>query len=331
MAHRNWPENGILAVWVRRSVLAAALAIFAFPAFVTTGHTPGPDDRGDVGTFVTASLQRSGDHVVLTGSVDHLFANSVFTGPTSEIKQDRARPREDLLAIARSFTEMRIQLASLHDAPPDPTDAPMSRLAAIEPQNPLEDAGPRISVAAIDPAFVSALSAIEDADQALDSSIPFPLSVPESLAYARANTPSTASRPNPYNDRELYCLATAIYFEARGESYRGQVAVAQVVMNRVEHSLYPNSICGVVYQNQSWRNRCQFSFACDGRPERITERGPWATAQEIADKVTRDQLYLSEVASATHYHANYVYPHWAPRMTRMTRVGLHIFYKFRGS
>lgn len=74
------------------------------------------------------------------------------------------------------------------------------------------------------------------------------------------------------NKKQHWCLATAIYFEARGESYRGQVAVAQVVRNRVKHKAYPNSICSVVFQNQSWKNRCQFSFACDGIPERVNEK-----------------------------------------------------------
>jgi spore germination cell wall hydrolase CwlJ-like protein len=287
-----------------------------------------PQDRVEF-AIPNASLERSGEEVVLTGSVDYLFDNAVFAGPNRSAKQDRALPKVDVLAMARSFTEMRIQLASLHQPPPDPTDAPMTRIATPAALDQLED-GPRMSIASLDPAFVSALDAIEAADRANGPGIPLPLAIPESLAYARANAPSVVEQPNPFSEQELYCLATAVYFEARGESYRGQVGVAQVVMNRVAHDLYPGTICGVVYQNASWRNRCQFSFACDGRSERITEPEPWRQAQEIADKVTRDQLYLSDVANATHYHASYVYPHWAPRMTRMTKIGLHIFYKFRG-
>ena len=80
------------------------------------------------------------------------------------------------------------------------------------------------------------------------------------------------------SDKELWCLATAIYFEARGESYRGQVAVAQVVLNRVKDHRYPDTICGVVFQNQSRRNSCQFSFACDGIPETINDSKSWAQA-----------------------------------------------------
>jgi spore germination cell wall hydrolase CwlJ-like protein len=131
------------------------------------------------------------------------------------------------------------------------------------------------------------------------------------------------------SQKSLWCLATAIYFEARGESYRGQVGVAQVVMNRVKHKAYPNTVCGVVFQNQSRRNACQFSFACDGIPERVSDKKSWAQADEIAKKVSNGSLYLTEVANATHYHANYVYPRWAPRLKRMTKIGLHIFYRFK--
>ena len=124
-------------------------------------------------------------------------------------------------------------------------------------------------------------------------------------------------------------MATAIYFESRGESYRGQVAVGQVVMNRVGHKLYPSTICAVVYQNKSKRNACQFSFACDGIPDRVYDRKAWDQAEEIAKGVVAGDLYLTEVGYATHYHATYVSPQWAPRMKKVTKVGLHVFYQFK--
>jgi spore germination cell wall hydrolase CwlJ-like protein len=105
--------------------------------------------------------------------------------------------------------------------------------------------------------------------------------------------------------------------------------VAQVVINRVKDHRYPKTICGVVYQNQTRRNSCQFSFACDGRPESINDPKSWAQAEEITNKVTSGELYLTEVADATHYHASYVRPAWAPRMQKVTQIGLHIFYKFK--
>ena len=124
-------------------------------------------------------------------------------------------------------------------------------------------------------------------------------------------------------------MAQAVYFEARGESYRGQVAVAQVVINRLHHRLYPSTICGVVFQNQHMRNACQFSFACDGIPERVNDPKAWKQAQEIARGAVSGQLYVKEVGQATHYHATYVYPDWAPRMKKVTRIGLHVFYQFK--
>jgi spore germination cell wall hydrolase CwlJ-like protein len=85
--------------------------------------------------------------------------------------------------------------------------------------------------------------------------------------------------------RELRCLAEAIYFEARGEPERGQLAVGRVIINRAESGRYPDSICGVVYQNAHKRNRCQFSFACDGKPETVTDPASWRTALTAARRL----------------------------------------------
>jgi hypothetical protein len=126
---------------------------------------------------------------------------------------------------------------------------------------------------------------------------------------------------------EQKCLAEGIYFEARGEPEDGQAAVAQVILNRVRNPAYPDTICGVVYQNERWRNRCQFSFACDGRPERIRSRKAYETAERIALDVTEGRIWLNEVGDSTHYHANYVRPRWGKRMNRLEAVGAHIFYR----
>lgn len=131
-------------------------------------------------------------------------------------------------------------------------------------------------------------------------------------------------------NRELMCLAKAVYFEARGESERGQLAVAQVVLNRVEHDFYPNSVCGVVFQNERWRNRCQFSFACDGRSDRPRNKTAWERAITVAKKAVNGQERLQELGRSTHYHANYVRPRWIRGMIRLERIGKHIFYRVRG-
>lgn len=130
-----------------------------------------------------------------------------------------------------------------------------------------------------------------------------------------------------FSEPEQKCLAEAIYFEARGESLQGQAAVAQVILNRVRNPTYPKSICGVVYQNKSWFNRCQFSFACDGVADRITEPRHYKTAQDVALAVTAGKIFLPEVGSSTHYYATYVSPGWARAMKRMTKIGQHIFYR----
>jgi spore germination cell wall hydrolase CwlJ-like protein len=133
-----------------------------------------------------------------------------------------------------------------------------------------------------------------------------------------------------FSKKEQACLANGIYFEARSESVRGQAAVAQVILNRVRNPAYPNSICGVVYQNDSWFNRCQFSFACDGRRKRIDSPAAYKTAQDIAMAVTAGKIFIPEVGSSTHYYAQYVHPGWARTMQKMTKIGLHIFYRTYG-
>jgi spore germination cell wall hydrolase CwlJ-like protein len=136
---------------------------------------------------------------------------------------------------------------------------------------------------------------------------------------------------------DLDCLSRAIYYEARSESVRGQLAVAEVVLNRVAHRLYPNNVCGVVYEGTdrdtglSWRGNhqsCQFSFTCDGSEDRRPPQGQhWAQAQRIAAHAMMG-LSSSVTGDATHYHANYVSPHWAPRLVHTQTIGTHIFYRF---
>lgn len=133
-----------------------------------------------------------------------------------------------------------------------------------------------------------------------------------------------------FSEDEQRCLAAGVYFEARGESLKGQAAVAQVILNRVRNPTYPNSICGVVYQNDHWRNRCQFSFACDGIRDRIASPRHWSAAQHIAMAVTAGKIFIPEVGSSTHYHATYVRPRWARAMEKMKKIGLHVFYRTHG-
>ncbi|WP_246272984.1 cell wall hydrolase [Oricola thermophila] len=126
---------------------------------------------------------------------------------------------------------------------------------------------------------------------------------------------------------EIECLATAIYFEARSEPVPGQEAVAQVILNRKASDTWPDTICGVVFQNAHRRNACQFSFACDGQPDVPRERKAWQRAKEIAGKILFDRDVPAPVLTATHYHADYVRPYWASSMKRLSKIGRHIFYR----
>ena len=125
------------------------------------------------------------------------------------------------------------------------------------------------------------------------------------------------------------CLAEAIYFESRGEAVRGQMAVAQVILNRVFSGKYPNTVCGVVYQNAHRRLHCQFTFACDGIPDIVREPDMWERAKTIAAEMLDGKLWLPEVGKATHYHAYWVHPGWVREMTKMHKLGVHTFYRPR--
>ena len=140
-------------------------------------------------------------------------------------------------------------------------------------------------------------------------------------------------------NRESGCLAAALYFEARGESHLGQIAVAQVIVNRARSGYFPNSICRVVWQNSHKKNRCQFSFTCDGKADTVRDPKSWEVAKKIAlgfttkakarlhfNKNHPAELLPRQTRRSTHYHANYVTPGWSSKLKRMGRIGQHIFY-----
>ncbi len=127
--------------------------------------------------------------------------------------------------------------------------------------------------------------------------------------------------------RERMCLAKALYFEARGEGPKGQLAVAQVIMNRVRDPRFPNTVCGVVYQGAERRNACQFSFACDGKPDYPSNARQWAVARRLAAKVLSGRARLRGMEGVAFYHADYVRPQWASMMRPVIKIGRHIFYR----
>lgn len=128
-------------------------------------------------------------------------------------------------------------------------------------------------------------------------------------------------------EQERRCLATGLYFEARGEQYAGQMAVAEVILNRVSSPDYPNTICGVVYQGAHRRTGCQFSFTCDGESDRPRDAVAWAKSQRLASLYTMGQVEEPVLAdNTTHYHADYVDPVWASQLHKVAKIGRHIFY-----
>ncbi|WP_238120145.1 MULTISPECIES: cell wall hydrolase [unclassified Xanthobacter] len=144
--------------------------------------------------------------------------------------------------------------------------------------------------------------------------------------------PSPAQRlglEGPPLARAQKCLAEAIYFESRGEPKRGQIAVAQVVVNRVFSGYYPADVCGTVYQNAHRHLACQFTFACDNVKDVIREPDMWVQAKEIAADMLDGKLWLDSVGRATHYHAYWVHPRWVREMRKLDRIGVHTFYRPR--
>lgn len=171
---------------------------------------------------------------------------------------------------------------------------------------------------------------------------PDPFAIATGLAAMRLNAAQAADtdiapatpfvfRPASQDDRRraLRCLTQAVYYEAALEPDAGQDAVAQVVLNRVRDPNYPSSICGVVYQGAERDTGCQFTFTCDGSLARPPVAWAWTRAQKVAERALAGHV-APHVGSATHYHADYVRPWWAPSLSKVAQSGAHIFYRWRG-
>ena len=276
------------------------------------------------------------------------------TGSISAIERINRAPKSDRLAAQRPqpITAGALKTASLFAAPdsdpalphmafvlpkvendavaantPAPAPAPAKATPVPKPTSDATVQTTALAYANAD-AGEQATSKIFDAVMAKKGrgSVVLDPNIDANHAWVNYALPSTV-----HSASETKCLATAIYFEARGEPERGQIAVAQVVLNRLKNPAYPNTICGVVYQNKNIRHGCQFSFACDGIPDRITDRTAWTASQALATKILNDDrtMFLSDVGAATHYHANYVRPRWARAMKKVDKIGRHIFYKTR--
>ncbi len=134
------------------------------------------------------------------------------------------------------------------------------------------------------------------------------------------------SLPVPKSNKQMSCLAEALYFEARGEPIKGQLAVGEVILNRVEDARYPSSICKVINQGTGRRFACQFTYTCDGKLETVHERQPYEMALKIA-KILMTTHDRKLTRGSTHYHSNYVNPRWSKKFERIAKFGRHIFYR----
>ncbi|MEL7098781.1 MAG: cell wall hydrolase [Pseudomonadota bacterium] len=134
------------------------------------------------------------------------------------------------------------------------------------------------------------------------------------------------AQPRAQGDEHWRCLSEALYFEARGETVKGQFAVAEVILNRVKSARFPGSICGVINQGTGKRYQCQFTYTCDGRAERISEPRAFERVAKVA-RAAMDGKAPALTKGATHYHTTAVRPNWSRVYTRTARIGVHIFYR----
>ncbi|NEX45537.1 cell wall hydrolase [Pseudotabrizicola algicola] len=198
---------------------------------------------------------------------------------------------------------MAEQIASLMGAEHATVGAvPQARLAALA-KGPVTPEAP-----------AKKASATADAQQA-EPAVPVLIRYEESFV---------ARQPAPQGDGQWQCLQQALYFEARGESLRGQFAVAEVILNRVDSRDYPNSVCGVVRQGGS--NGCQFSYVCDGNSDVMRDRAAADTAGRIA-RIMLNGAPRGLTAGATHFHTRAVNPNWARQFPRTAAIGAHLFYR----
>lgn len=175
--------------------------------------------------------------------------------------------------------------------------------------------------------FAALMGAERDAIAALPPdalTIRAPAEPAEAVTEIRYDPEWLAAQPVQKGDDQWSCLAKALYFEARGETLKGQFAVAEVILNRVRSPLYPATICGVVHQGGA--GGCQFSYTCDGLPDVIGERGAWDVAQRVA-WLMLNGAPSNLTAGATHFHAAQVRPGWAHRFPRTAAIGTHLFYR----
>lgn len=316
-------KRGKLGPWLRRATYTALLLTVSSQ---TLGRLDVPAIVDEVATASIAALADDAVHQVnRTPKTDMVAKGPRAINAGLLASNDLFEPIDGVVGIAVAFVlpeAAKPNVVAAMAAKPAVFAIPIPSVRPGIAQAPVPVEAKLLSYAPSDDADGAPFEAVIGPKDpvVLDATIP--------ATHAWLNTELPASVRSA---TEVKCLATAIYFEARGEPEKGRVAVAQVVLNRVKNPAYPDTICSVVYQNKNKRNRCQFSFACDGIPDRIRDKGAWAEAQALARRIINDDqnLYMTSVGAATHYHATYVRPRWARSMSKMDKIGHHIFYQTR--
>ncbi|MGA2492547.1 MAG: cell wall hydrolase [Roseiarcus sp.] len=355
--------------WVGSTVAPWGIALgFLVSITAQAGEEVGLDPQSlRISAFVPASASaRPIIEASLTlGSRVDLAATSDEIDPNPAVKQgrsafpaiDRSGKGDPFIIFRPSFQAKRAPQPAPHEAEsaedwPDDSRSP-ARVADIDPSAPsalLPFGDGATPEAPLDFALNSSTPTSSDGKVLIAEQKPAPqkaaataqttAATPQTPAAAAQATvasqlasgakPDYASLIDPKDSaRQMRCLGEAIYFEARSEPEAGQAAVAQVVLNRVRSGIFPTDVCAVVYQDRNHPFACQFSFACEGKSLRIEEPAAWATATRIAQAVVSGANYNPKLVEALNYHANYVYPFWAPSLRRVDRIGAHIFYAMR--
>lgn len=193
------------------------------------------------------------------------------------------------------------------------------------PADPVEPSPLAPNAMPLDLISAASLATAISAERVMLTSTIRPVVRPKGIGF-RYTEKYIASLPVVQGGPEWRCLTEALYFEARGEKLKGQVAVAEVILNRVDSRLFPNSICGVVNQGTGRKHACQFSYTCDGRPEHIGNQRVYQRLGKIADVMMHGgPRSLSH--GATYYHTTAVRPSWSRKFIHTTTIGVHKFYR----
>jgi spore germination cell wall hydrolase CwlJ-like protein len=234
------------------------------------------------------------------------------------LKRAKRRPSRARVATGAALLTSAVAVAGAAAFLISTRDSAASSITA-----PMPKARAAALIQATSGAAATQMQAVGEEAKVINASLPF------ALGPVRSAAPFAISGSDVDHRRAELCLTQAVYYEAGFEPLDGRRAVAQVVLNRLRHPAFPKSVCGVVYQG-SGSGTCQFTFVCDGSLYRKPASSAWLEAEIIARAALAGYVERS-VGEATHYHADYVAPRWAPLLAKVVQIGQHIFYRWPGS